>query len=140
MPASTKQTADTASITFAALLHDRLFRVVPFATQAVWAEAAYRLDPPPGEYCHSKTLTHGSELRPTLEEFADQVAAGLRASYPNGFRCAEYSRLELMNRFEGSSISRAQTFGIAVAALAKPVGDDKMQLTCLIRIVEWQSK
>lgn len=134
MPASTQQTADTASITFAASLHDQLFRVVPFST--VPARYSDVLDP--GEYYYSQTLTNGREFKPAVEAFVKQIAAAIRVDYPDGVQFVENSRLSLMNRFEPSSISRAVTFGIAVAAMAAPVGSDKMQLTLIVSVQKWQ--
>jgi hypothetical protein len=123
---------------FAALLHDRLFRAVPFATSSAKFEDDHVLEP--GEYYYSQTLTHGSEFRPMVEKVADQIAAGIRASYPNGFQCVQYDRLTLLDRFRDSSISRAETFGLATAAIASKVGEDRMQLTLLTRVIEWPPK
>lgn len=136
MPASTKQTADSASIMFAALLHDRLFRTVPFATTP--AKYSDVLDP--GEYYYSQTLKHGSEFKPAVEAFANQVATAIKVDYPEGVQFIENSRLALMNRFANAAISRAVMLGIAVAAMASPVGEDRMQLTFIVTVNKWQPK
>jgi len=132
MPASTKDTARDASIYTGATLSDLLMR------EQYPRRAARVASRPTREYLHSTTLSSDREYKSWVNATVGQIAAGIKADYPDGFECVEFSYPELQDRFPGQAISRAQVMGIFVVALTHGVGSDKMQLTLLVRTQEWQ--
>ena len=140
MPASTQQTAEIASITLAANLHDHVYGDLLFRTRAVRPLTDEVAEYPAREYIHSVTLDHGKSVKQTVKEIAGQMAAGIKADFPDGFVCVGYSQPELFEQYGAQSMSRSEVMGINVTVLVHPVGEHRIQLTALVKVSQWRPK
>lgn len=140
MPASTQQTAEISSILLAANLHDHLYGDVVFRTRAVRPLTDEVAEYPAREYIHSVTLDHGKAVKPTVLEIASQMAAGIKADFPDGFVCVGYAQPEVFAQYGPQSFSRSEVMGINVTVLVHPVGEHRIQLTALVKVSKWLPK